>query len=115
MLIPNHNHIASVYVRCQVCLTFGTPMPHETQETDFPVKCGNCGSTETVTYYPKCCLKVACGEAYGNGYQAGGNDVLNGNADIEYTDEKISPLDEFDDDFDEFDDDFEEFDDDEFI
>jgi Zn finger protein HypA/HybF involved in hydrogenase expression len=37
-----HQH--SIYVQCRNCFMFGTPMAD--------LECGNCGSSETVLYWP---------------------------------------------------------------
>jgi hypothetical protein len=44
-----HKHEHSLFLRCLNCNIWGTPMPGDTE-------CGNCGSFETVQYFPKCCL-----------------------------------------------------------
>lgn len=53
MPIPEHQHSHSLYVHCLSCNMFGINMP-----TRFEVAsiCGNCGSLETVKYYPSCCI-----------------------------------------------------------
>lgn len=51
--IPEHEHQNSVYVHCLECQMFGIPLPFKFNQ---PVPCGNCGSTETVHYFPSCCI-----------------------------------------------------------
>ena len=48
-----HSHTHSLFVRCLACKTFGIDMPTEFTQA---VECGNCGSLETVKYYPSCCM-----------------------------------------------------------
>lgn len=51
--IPKHDHSHSLYVRCNECHTFGIPMDTNFTEA---AECGNCGSMNTVKYYPSCCI-----------------------------------------------------------
>lgn len=51
--LADHKHTHSLYVHCLSCQMFGTPTP--TRFID-AVECGNCGSMETVKYYPSCCI-----------------------------------------------------------
>lgn len=53
--IPEHEHTHSLYVRCLDCRLFGIPMP--TRYVD-AAECGNCGSMNTVKYYPSCCIEA---------------------------------------------------------
>jgi hypothetical protein len=51
--IPEHEHTHSLWVRCLNCQMWGIDLP--TRFIDAAV-CGNCGSLETVKYYPSCCI-----------------------------------------------------------
>lgn len=51
--IPEHPHSHSLYVHCLECKSFGINTP--TRFVD-AAPCGNCGSIETVKYYPSCCI-----------------------------------------------------------
>lgn len=51
--IPEHKHTHSLYVHCLKCKSFGVPQPSDFIEA---VECGNCGSMDTVKYYPACCI-----------------------------------------------------------
>lgn len=51
--IPDHEHDHSVYTRCLNCFMFGIDFPRKFNEVG---SCGNCGSFETIVYYPKCCI-----------------------------------------------------------
>lgn len=53
MKIKDHEHTHIVYVRCLNCCMFGINLPIEFIQA---AKCGNCGSMETVKYYPSCCV-----------------------------------------------------------
>lgn len=54
---PNeHKHTHSLYALCLDCNMFGIDMP--TRFVDASV-CGNCGSINTVKYYPSCCMVEA--------------------------------------------------------
>lgn len=66
--IPKHQHTHSLYVHCLNCRSFGVP-----EESNFTeaVQCGNCGSMETVKYYPACCILVNRQEAYDEGFKSG--------------------------------------------
>ena len=60
---PNkHSHTHSLYVHCLSCRTWGIDMPTPFVQA---AQCGNCGSMETVKYYPSCCML----EAYEQGRQ----------------------------------------------
>lgn len=47
--VSDHEHEHSLFLRCLSCNRWGTPMPNDT-------KCGNCGSLDTVEYFPRCCI-----------------------------------------------------------
>lgn len=49
----NHAHTHSLYVRCLACFSFGIDTPTEFAEAAI---CGNCSSSDTVKYYPNCCI-----------------------------------------------------------
>lgn len=51
--IPQHPHSHSLYVHCLRCQAWGVPLPSSFLAA---VDCGNCGSLETVKYYPSCCV-----------------------------------------------------------
>jgi ribosomal protein S27E len=51
--IPDHDHSHSLYVRCLDCQVFGINLPTLFTEVS---ACGNCGSLNTVKYYPACCI-----------------------------------------------------------
>lgn len=51
--IPSHEHTHSLFVRCLNCWMFGTDLPTQFIEAAI---CGNCLSSETVKYYPSCCI-----------------------------------------------------------
>lgn len=48
-----HEHIASLFVRCEHCLMFGTPVGEPFQA----IQCGNCGETTARWYVPEYCVK----------------------------------------------------------
>lgn len=51
--IPSHEHTHSLFVRCLNCWMFGIDLPTQFIEAAI---CGNCLSSETVKYYPSCCI-----------------------------------------------------------
>ena len=50
--MSDHEHQASIYVRCRECFMFGTPLPEEMD----PPYCGNCHSRQVELYRPACCF-----------------------------------------------------------
>lgn len=48
-----HEHTASLFVRCEHCLTFGTPLGEPFTE----VYCGNCNNKTSRWYVPFCCVE----------------------------------------------------------
>jgi len=53
--VPAHSHENSLYTRCLACKTWGIGLPVPFGKPD---GCGNCGSYETVQYYPPCCIRA---------------------------------------------------------
>jgi hypothetical protein len=51
--IPEHEHQHSLYVHCLECRLFGIPLPFKFNQV---VLCGNCGSMDTIRYFPSCCI-----------------------------------------------------------
>lgn len=49
-----HKHIHSLYLLCFNCSMWGIPTPDSHHDG---AKCSNCGSNDTIAYYPKCCVK----------------------------------------------------------
>ena len=56
--IPKHDHINSVFVRCEDCLMFGIPGSDAYGE----VECGNCQHKTTRWYVPSCCVNAVIEE-----------------------------------------------------
>lgn len=54
---PNkHEHTHSLYTHCLGCYSWGIDLPSSFITA---AVCGNCGSLETVKYYPSCCMLSA--------------------------------------------------------
>jgi hypothetical protein len=51
--IKEHKHDFSLYLNCLNCFHWGKSKPDSHYDC---LPCSECGSLETVAYYPKCCL-----------------------------------------------------------